>query len=101
VTANYSGPYDDGLVRRSSFFRANASWSHAITDRLSGVLTIEDIFGPTESRSSTISDTALTRTTFRSDGPRFKLALTYSLGRPGQPQPPTPASPSLPLPGGQ
>jgi ferric enterobactin receptor len=101
VTANYSGPYDDGLVRRSSFFRASATWSHAVTDRLSGVLTIDDLFGPTEFRSSTISDTALTRTTFRSDGPRFKLALTYSLGRPGQPQPPTPASPSVPLPGGQ
>lgn len=101
VTANYSGPYDDGLVRRSSFFRASASWSHAITDRLSGVLTVDDIFGPTEFRSRTISDTALTRTTFLSDGPRFKLALTYSLGRPGQPQPPAPASPSVPVPGVQ
>lgn len=98
VTANYSGPYDDGLVRRSSFFRASASWSHAITDRLSGVLTLDDVFGPTEFRSSTVSDTAATRTAFRSDGPRFKLALTYSLGRPGQPQPPTPASPSVPIP---
>lgn len=101
MTATYSGPYDDGLARRSSFFRASASWSHAITDRLSGVLTIDDLFGPTEFRSSTISDTAVTRTNFRSDGPRFKLALTYSLGRPGQPQPPTPVSPSVPLPGGQ
>ena len=101
LTANYSGPYDDGLVRRSSFFRASASWSHAITDRLSGVLTVDDIFGPTEFRSSTISDTALTRTTFLSDGPRFKLALTYSLGRPGQPQPPPPSSPSVPVPGVQ
>jgi ferric enterobactin receptor len=101
VTASHSGPSDDGLVRRSSFFRASASWSHAITDRLSGVLTIDDVFGPTEFRSSTISDTAFTRTTFRSDGPRFKLALTYSLGRPGQPQPPTPASPSVPVPGAQ
>lgn len=72
-----------------------------ITDRLSGVLTVGDLFGPTESRSSTISDTAVTRTTFRSDGPRFKLALTYSLGRPGEPQPPAPASPSVPVPGAQ
>jgi len=99
ATANYSGPYDDGLVRRSAFFRAGASWSHAITDRLSAVVTIDDLFGPTEFRSRTLSDTALTRTTFRSDGPRYKLALTYSFGRPGQPQPPAPAAPSVPIPG--
>ncbi len=99
LTANFSGPYDDGLVRRSSFVRAGASWSHAITDRLSSVVTIDDLFGPTEFRSRTTSATALTRSTFLSDGPRFKLALTYSLGRPGQPQPPTPATPSIPIPG--
>ncbi len=100
VTANYSGPFDDGLVQRSSFFRVNASWSHAITDRLSGVVTIDDIFGPTETRARTISETAVTRTVNLSDGPRVKLALTYSLGRPGQPQPPAPATPAVPLPGG-
>ena len=95
VNANLAGPYDDGLTRRSSSFRASASWSHAITDRLSSVITVDDIFGPTESRSSTLSDTALTRSFSRSDGPRFKLTLTYSLGRPGQPQPQAPASPSI------
>lgn len=101
VTANYSGPYDDGLVRRSSFFRASASWSHAITDRLSSVLTVDDLFGPTETRARTTSATAVTRTTNLSDGPRVRLALTYSLGRPGQPQPPAPATPAVPIPGGQ
>lgn len=101
VTANFSGPYDDGLVRRSSFFRASASWSHGITDRLSSVLTIDDLFGPTEFRSRTISETALTRSTFLSDGPRIKLALTYSFGRPGQPQPPSPSTPPVPIPAPQ
>jgi ferric enterobactin receptor len=101
VTANFSGPYDDGLVSRSSFARVSASWSHAITDRLSSVVTVDDLFGPTEFRSSTFSDTALTRTSNFSDGPRFKLALTYSLGRPGQPQPPPSAGPNIPIPGGQ
>jgi outer membrane receptor for ferrienterochelin and colicin len=101
VTASYSGPYDDGLFRFSAFFRASASWSHALTDRLSAVATVDDIFGPTAFRSRTVSDTALTRTTDFTDGPRFKLSLTYSLGRPGQPQPPTPAAPAVPLPGGQ
>ena len=98
VTLNYSGPYDDGLIRNSSFFRAGATWSHAITDRLSSIVTLDDIFGPTEFRRSTISNTALTRQTNWSDGPRFKVALTYSLGRPGQPQPPAAAGPSVPVP---
>lgn len=99
LTGTFSGPYDDGLVRRSSFFRASASWSHAITDRLSSVLTVDDVFGPTEFRARTQSDTALTRTTNWSDGPRVKFSLTYSLGRPGQPQPRTPATPTVPIPG--
>ena len=101
VSANYSGPYDDGLVRRSAFFRASASWSHFITDRLSSVVTVDDIFGPTEFRTRFLSDSALSRTISFSDGPRFKIALTYSLGPPGQPQPPAPASPSIPVPGVQ
>lgn len=101
VTTNFSGPYDDGLVRRSAFFRASASWSHAITDRLSSVVTIDDVFGPTEFRTSTFSETAFTRSINLSDGPRFKFALTYSLGRPGQPQPQGPATPAIPIPGAQ
>jgi ferric enterobactin receptor len=101
VNLNYSGPYDDGLIRNSSFFRAGATWSHALTDRLSSIVTLEDIFGPTEFRRSTISNTALTRQTNWSDGPRVKFALTYSLGRPGQPQPPAPAAPAVPIPGAQ
>lgn len=103
LTTNFSGPYDDGLIQRSAFFRANASWSHAITDRISSIVSVDDIFG-TEFRSTTFSDTALTRTTNFSDGPRFKLALTYSLGRPGQPQQPQPQGPGMPgipIPGAQ
>jgi ferric enterobactin receptor len=98
LSAYYSGPYDDGLVRRSSFFRASASWSHAITDRLSAVLTIDDIFG-TRFRSIAFSDTVVSRQTSFSDGPRYKLALTYSLGPPGQPPAPAPSAPSVPGPG--
>jgi outer membrane receptor protein involved in Fe transport len=101
ITATYSGPYDDGLLSRAAFFRASATWSHSITDRLSSVVTVDDVFGPTEFRTTTFSETALTRTTNFSDGPRFKVGLTYSLGRPGQPQPPTPAGPSIPIPGAQ
>ena len=105
LTANFSGPYDDGLVHRSSFVRATATWSHAVTDRLSAVLTIDDLLGPTEYRSTSISDTVLSRARFLSDGPRVKVALTYSFGRPGQPQqqqqPTGPPTPGVPIPGAQ
>jgi hypothetical protein len=100
VNFNYSGPYDDGLLERSPFLRATATWSHAITDRLSSVATVEDIL-PVEFRTSTFSDTAVTHTTNTLAGPRIKLALTYSLGRPGQPQRPAPPAPSIPLPESQ
>jgi hypothetical protein len=101
LTGNFRGPSDDSLTRDSSSFSASVSWSHAITDRLSSVFAVDDILGPTESRTRTISDTALTRTANWSDGPRVKLSLTFSLGRPGQPEPRTPATPSVPIPGGQ
>jgi outer membrane receptor protein involved in Fe transport len=100
LNAYYSGPYDDGLRRSSSYFGASASWSHAITDRLSGVLTIDDIIESPEFRSVSFSDTVVSRTTSFSDGPCFKLALTYSLGPPGQPRAPAPSAPSMPGPGG-
>jgi len=100
LNTTFSGPYDDGLVERAAFFRASASWSHAITDRLTSVLTVDDVFG-TEFETITFSNSVRSRVRNFSDGPRVKLALTYSLGRPGQPQPPTPATPAIPIPGAQ
>ena len=100
LNATFSGPYDDGLVKRAAFFRASASWSHAITDRLTSVLTVDDIFG-TENETTTFSNSVLSRTRNFSDGPRVKFALTYSFGRPGQqqgPQPQAPAGPPIPIP---
>jgi hypothetical protein len=101
LNATFSGPYDDGLVKRAAFFRASASWSHAITDRLTSVLTVDDIFG-TEFETTTFSNSVVTRTRNFSDGPRIKFALTYSFGRrgpgPQQPQPQAPGGPPIPFP---
>jgi outer membrane receptor protein involved in Fe transport len=100
LNATFSGPYDDGLLRRAAFFRASASWSHAITDRLSSILTVDDIFG-TEFETTTFSNSVLTRTRTFSDGPRVKFGLTYSFGRRGQqpvPTPQAPAGPPIPIP---
>lgn len=101
LSINYSGPYDDGLTRTSSRFQANASWSHAITDRLTAVVSVDDIFGPTEFRSTAISGNVISRSSFFSDAPRYKFALTYNLGGPGQPQPQGSAAPPVPVPGAQ
>ncbi|HET9427820.1 MAG TPA: TonB-dependent receptor [Allosphingosinicella sp.] len=102
LNATFSGPYDDGLVERASFVRASASWSHAITDRLTSVLSMDDIFG-TEFETITFSNSVRSRVRNFSDGPRVKLALTYSFGRrgngPQQPQPQAPAAPPIPFPG--
>ena len=101
LSTTFSGPYDDGLVERAAFFRASASWSHAITDRLTSVLTVDDIFG-TEFETITLSNSVLARNRNFSDGPRVKFALTYSFGRRGQqplPQPQAPAVPPIPFPG--
>ncbi|HZG44732.1 MAG TPA: outer membrane beta-barrel family protein, partial [Allosphingosinicella sp.] len=100
LNATFSGPYDDGLLRRAAFFRASVSWSHAITDRLSSILTVDDIFG-TEFETTTFSNSVLTRTRTFSDGPRVKFGLTYSFGRRGQqpvPTPQAPAGPPIPIP---
>jgi len=101
LSTTFSGPYDDGLVERAAFFRASATWSHAITDRLQSVLTVDDIFG-TEFETITLSNSVLARNRNFSDGPRVKFALTYSFGRRGQqplPQPQAPAVPPIPFPG--
>ncbi|WP_166037971.1 outer membrane beta-barrel family protein [Sphingosinicella sp. YJ22] len=101
LSTTFSGPYDDGLVERAAFFRASASWSHAITDRLTSVLTVDDIFG-TEFETITLSNSVLARNRNFSDGPRVKFALTYSFGRRGQqplPQPQAPAVPPIPFSG--
>lgn len=104
VTLNttFSGPYDDGLVERAAFFRASASWSHAITDRLTSVLSVDDVFG-TEFETITFSNSVRSRVRNVSDGPRIKLALTYSFGRrgpgPQPPQPQAPSTPPIPFPG--
>ena len=42
LTLRYFGPTDTGFTRVSAFALATFTWSHAITDRLSGVLTVAE-----------------------------------------------------------
>jgi hypothetical protein len=85
IRARYSGSTSFGLLRVSSYVSANATWSHAFTDRLSGVLTISDFLGPPDIRITTRSGSTLSRSTDKTSGPRFTLSLTYSLKAPSRP----------------
>jgi outer membrane receptor protein involved in Fe transport len=79
---SYSGPTETGLARFSSTVRANASWSHALTDRLSTVMTLSHWL---RSATSTVfGGDVVSRQETRFRGPTVKVALTYSLARGAQ-----------------
>jgi len=85
LTARYFGPTDTGFTRVESFGLATFTWSHAFTDRLSGVLTVQNI-RLTEGRESISTGlTTLSRDLFAPPSPqRVTLALTWSFRPPGQ-----------------
>ena len=82
VSGRYSGPIEGGLYRSSDYFRINASWSHAFTDRITGVLSVNDLIGPPTVRrlNFSLNGESIERT--QAAGPRVTLSLTYSLGAP-------------------
>lgn len=76
----YSGPFDLGLFKVSSFVTSNISWSHAFADRLSGVLTVSEPFGSPSLRATFLSGDVVSRQVDQLAGPRVTFSLTYSLG---------------------
>jgi outer membrane receptor for ferrienterochelin and colicin len=82
LSASYSGPTETGLARESSYIRINASWSHAVTDRLSAVATASHwVNSPT---STVFGGDVVSRQKSRFPGPVVNLALTYSLSPSGK-----------------
>jgi hypothetical protein len=82
VTARYFGPRYDGFTRTDPYLQADGSWSHAFTDRLSGVLKVADLVRGRYTTSAVSGDSA-SRTIYRNRGRRITVSLTYSLARPG------------------
>jgi len=84
LTVRYTGPNDTGFTRFSAYSTATATWSHAITDRLSSVLTIADLrlTRPREVVGS--AGTILSRDVYNAANPRVILSLTWSFRPPGQ-----------------
>lgn len=81
LAARYTGPSEDGLSRTSSTVSADASWSHAITNRLSAVLTASHFLR--SSRTTYFGEDVIIRSSFRPTGPTINLALTYGLSPSG------------------
>ena len=81
LTARYTGPSSTGLSTISPAIRADASWSHAFTDRLAAVLTASHVFKPP--RITSFGPDLVSRTSFRATGPTINLALTYGLSATG------------------
>ena len=83
LSARYYGPAIAILYRTSSTLSADVSWSHALSDRLSGVLRISDVLGPPKTRTTNYSTYSIAKETNFVPGPRIMFSLTYSLRPPG------------------
>ena len=78
LIARHAGPVEAGLTRTSSSASASLTWSHAITDRLSAVLSASHVLktprgGPPFGRGRHFPQLQ------PREGPRVSLALTYGL----------------------
>ncbi len=80
VTARYSGPVEAGLTRVSAVLTSSATWSHALTDRLSSVLSVTDLLGAPRYRTESFGGGVATRREDRAAGPSVRLSLSYGLG---------------------
>jgi outer membrane receptor protein involved in Fe transport len=85
LTLRYFGPTDTGFTRVESLALATFTWSHFITDRLSAVLTVQNIRLVDGREQITTGITSQSRELFAPTSPqRVTLSLTWSFRPPGQ-----------------
>lgn len=85
ATLRYFGPTDTGFTRTSAVALATLTWTHAFTDRLSGVLTVQNIRLVDGRETITTGVTTQSRELFAPASPqRVTFALTWSFRPPGQ-----------------
>jgi ferric enterobactin receptor len=82
LAARYTGPTETGLSGISTIVRAEASWSHALTGRLSAVLTASHVLKPP--RFTSFGPEVVSRTIGRASGPTINFALTCALSSSGR-----------------
>lgn len=78
----YRGPINGVLYRTSAYVTANATWSHAFSDRLSGVVKLDDIFGSARSKTTYISEFGRFIERSEGIGRTGNVSVTYSFGQP-------------------
>ncbi len=85
LTLRYFGPTDTGFTRVEAFTLATFTWSHFFTDRLSGVLTVQNLRLVDGRETITTGVTSQSRELFAPDSPqRITVSLTWSFRPPGQ-----------------
>jgi outer membrane receptor protein involved in Fe transport len=84
-TFRYFGPTDTGFTRVSALSLGTFTWSHFFTDRLSGVLTVQNLRFVEGREQITTGLTTQSRELFAPPSPqRITLSLTWSFRPPGQ-----------------
>jgi outer membrane receptor protein involved in Fe transport len=82
VTVRYNGPWRTGFLSIPAYASGTARWSHALTDRLSSVVTVSEFLGPPDPLTRSVSDTTISLRRERPGGPRIAFSLTFSLAPP-------------------
>ena len=84
-TFRYFGPTDTGFTRVNAFSLGTFTWSHQITDQLSGVLTVQNIRFVEGREQITTGLFTQSRELFAPPSPqRITFSLTWSFRPPGQ-----------------
>jgi ferric enterobactin receptor len=85
LSLRYFGPTDSGFTRTSANAFATLTWTHAITDRLSGVLTVAQLRLSDPIETVTTGLNSQSRDVRANASPqRITFALTWSFRAPGQ-----------------
>ncbi|MEJ0060949.1 MAG: TonB-dependent receptor [Terricaulis sp.] len=98
LEVQFQGPRYEFQTKADEFVTANFTWRRRLTDKISSVFTVQDIFDSAPTLSELRTDAFFERSEERGVGTRFRLALTYQFGGAGGPPEdqapaPTPGAP--------
>lgn len=78
----YLGPSTSYQGRSDGFFRADLTWKHPFTKKLTGSLILSDILDSSDSHSTIHADGYDQDSTYRGVGPTARFYLSYRFGAP-------------------